>query len=351
MYLNFNLEEIGPGLLANSSWEIKSKILQNDILDLSKFTKLLSLDCSRMRLKGIKNIPSGLIELNCEYNFLTTLPTLPSSLELLNCENNSLKELPSLPHGLEVLKCMKNSLSELPVLPNTIRYIDCNFNRLSHLPSLPNSVTVLNCQNNKLTSLPKLSNNLILLTCENNKLESLPLLPSRLEKLLCENNHLESIPSLPNSLKYLNIDKNHITVLPYNLPNSLVRLYGRNNPFIMPLYVKNIPANIVTDLQLTLMEPKVTNQELQDMAKESLISIPLKPPSLRKLSMMSLLHKGTTADLMKARKIPYLIPDDRRLVELDDNSHGGKKHIKRYKNMSRKKRSIKRKTRKNRNLK
>ena len=89
--------------------------------DLTRFTNLKKLNCSRNNLTSLPNLPPNLTELNCYGNQLNLLPTLPPKLEVLTCYMNKLTSLPTLPQNLTLLYCYENNLTSLPNLPPNLK--------------------------------------------------------------------------------------------------------------------------------------------------------------------------------------------------------------------------------------
>ena len=129
-----------------------------------------------------------LIELQCIYNELTQLPTLPPTLKYLSCCYNQLTQLPTLPPTLTMLYCSNNQLTQLPTLPPTLTMLYCSYNQFTQLPTLPPTLTDLYCYNNQLSQLPSLPLTLKYLVCCNNQVKQLSNLPSTLLHLDCRNN-------------------------------------------------------------------------------------------------------------------------------------------------------------------
>ncbi len=144
------------------------------IPDLSRFTNLQYLDCSRNKLKQLPPLNSNLQKLNCSRNKLKQLPPLNSNLQKLNCSHNLLKQLPELNENLIILDCSNNLLTSLPTLNNDLEGLFCFNNLLKSLPPLNKKLSHLNCCVNELTWLPVINNELISLDCFGNKLYYLP---------------------------------------------------------------------------------------------------------------------------------------------------------------------------------
>jgi len=102
--------------------DISSKSLKS-LLDLTRFKKLKTLNCSN--------------------NQLTLLPTLPQKLKILNCFNNQLTSLPTLPHTLEALNCNNNPIYEI-VYNNSLIKIKQNIQTLNNFRYLYSSLKMRN---------------------------------------------------------------------------------------------------------------------------------------------------------------------------------------------------------------
>ena len=83
------------------------------------------------------------------------LDTYTFDTELIDLSDKGLTKLPDLTRftKLKTLNCSYNQLIELNNLPNTLTYLDCWNNQLTELSNLPNTLTTLQCGNNQLTEL------------------------------------------------------------------------------------------------------------------------------------------------------------------------------------------------------
>ena len=81
--------------------------------DLTKYTKLVKLNCSNNQITSLDNLPHTLIELDCHYNNLTSLDNLPSNIKQLICYVNKITSLDNLPLTLEILNCSENPITNL----------------------------------------------------------------------------------------------------------------------------------------------------------------------------------------------------------------------------------------------
>ena len=113
------------------------------ILDLSRFTNLMVLNCSQNSITSIINIPDTLYDLDCYKNEITHLD-LPTNLIDLNCGRNKLSYLNCIPSKLIKLNCCYNRIQNLRNIPETLKEI----NYLSDLPievdELPKSLVKIN---------------------------------------------------------------------------------------------------------------------------------------------------------------------------------------------------------------
>jgi Leucine-rich repeat (LRR) protein len=182
--------------------------------DLTRFTHLQKLKCSKNKITTLPTLPSTLKTLLCSNNKLTSLPLLPDNLEDLWCVYNKLSSLPPLPDKLQVLNCSYNKLKFLPPLNDNLESLNCAYNKLTFLPPLNSVLDSLYCNNNHLLRLPKLNDNLQELDCYTNCLTRLPKLNDKLRLLDCVNNRLRSIPPLNDSLQHLDCSYNRISNLP-----------------------------------------------------------------------------------------------------------------------------------------
>jgi Leucine-rich repeat (LRR) protein len=226
--------------------------------------------------------------------------------------NNRINLLPDLTNArnLEILACAVNQLETLPNLPNVLKILWCGHNQLTRIDKIPDELEQLACGNNQLTDLPDLKN---------------------LKMLACNNNQLTNLPSLPNELQILYAEDNQLQSLPHFLPRTLRELHVSGNPFIMPIYVINIPENLERDVELTIMPPKATN--------ENIINNVQNIPSLKEKAMMQL----STSELKRAKTIPGAFPGV--IKELPDDEVGGSRRrltIRKKRGQQRKTKRVKR---------
>lgn len=113
------------------------------VLDLSRFTDLIVLNCSQNLITSIINIPDTLYDLDCYKNEITQLD-LPTNLTDLNCGRNKLNQLTDIPSKLIKLNCSYNRIQNLRNIPPMLKEI----NYLSDLPievdELPKSLVKIN---------------------------------------------------------------------------------------------------------------------------------------------------------------------------------------------------------------
>lgn len=185
-----------------------NKIGIEGILDLSKFTRLVKLNCSSNRITQIINIPNSLKKLECFNNLITSLDNLPENLEHLSCEFNNIKFLDNLPTNLKYLVCGSNPIESLDYLPNGLIKLECCETPIYSLNCLPNSLLTLNIQNNpnlKTIVLPLFLDALIFDGC--NLINLLENIPETLRFLCCQEhkiNNLDEIKKQHPKLKIKN---------------------------------------------------------------------------------------------------------------------------------------------------
>lgn len=188
---------------------------------------------------------------------LEELPPLPAGAKKLLCQQNYLIRLPRLPDGLKSIYCWQNQLTELPTLPSKLEVLDCGTNLLRNLPTLPKGLVALSCINNQLARLPKLPSKLEYLNCENNELTTLPVLPKSLLDITCFNN-----PFIPPIQEL--VDK-------YEKAKGAIRFFDRDE------FRKKV--------QLTKDFVKAVNQYLEskEQIKEGLVAAKYRSNKLEKL--------------------------------------------------------------------
>jgi len=153
--MSFNIEEYLNSLSLDTTILIISGKNLTYLPDLSRFTKLIHLDCS--------------------YNYLIELPPLNNTLIYLLCNHNRLKWLPPLNNNLQKLYCYHNDLTWLPHLNDNLVNLNSNNNNLTWLPPLNHNLKYLNCRYNNIynENIEKYkhnySNNLIIKTFRNFK--------------------------------------------------------------------------------------------------------------------------------------------------------------------------------------
>lgn len=164
--------------------------------DLSRNTKLYTLDCENVGLKELKLSDNGVLSiLNCDGNKLTNLSSdAIRNLSMLSCSNNQLTSL-TLGSKLTSLDCDNNKLTKLDLTPcSDLSTVHCDNNKLVSL-GLNRKLGTLYCSHNnlKLIEFPALST-LSHLWCDNNQFTSLDVSPClMLESLSCGDNPLKSI--------------------------------------------------------------------------------------------------------------------------------------------------------------
>ena len=168
-------------------------------LDVSKNTKLTSLDCEFNQLTSLD--VSGCSELkvlDCSANQLISLDVSQNyNLTDLDCSSNPLTFLDvSQNVALTELNCCSNQLTDLDVSNNTaLETLSCDDNQLTDLALSENvALTHLSCNDNQLTGLSLYYNTqLVHLSCAYNQLTSLDVPSVKLNSLYCNNNLLTSL--------------------------------------------------------------------------------------------------------------------------------------------------------------
>ena len=88
------MNKITTDILESYDFDIKilsiSKKGIEGILDLSRFTCLIELDCSFNKIISVENLPHTLKILICNYNLIEKLDNLSDSLNILYCFQNKL---------------------------------------------------------------------------------------------------------------------------------------------------------------------------------------------------------------------------------------------------------------------
>jgi hypothetical protein len=136
------------------------------ILDLGKFTQLITLTCTLNSITQIINLPPTLVTLDCMRNEIKVLDNLPKNLKGLNCSANLLSELDNLPTQLEWLDCGYNyKIKSLDFLPSSILKLVCSECDIQYINCLPINLTKLYCQNNNNIILDNLPEKLELVVC------------------------------------------------------------------------------------------------------------------------------------------------------------------------------------------
>ena len=95
-------------------------------------------------------------------NILESTNSLPDNTTTIDISNKQLVCLIDLPRftTLLTLNCKYNNLQYLPSLNKTLTYLDCSGNQLKYLPSLNINLEYLHCYDNQLTHLPPLNEKL-----------------------------------------------------------------------------------------------------------------------------------------------------------------------------------------------
>lgn len=170
----FNVtNNITTDLISNCVENIKIQYNVNGLLDLSRFTKLIYLDCSSRFISELNYIPETLETLICNHNYIQKLNNLPEGLKVLMCSSNNIKKFDKLPNQLKKLDCSKNLITELDNLPNQLEYLDCSVNLIKSLDNFPTSLRELYCTCNQIEFIKNLPSELEVLCCGRNKLKTI----------------------------------------------------------------------------------------------------------------------------------------------------------------------------------
>ncbi|HSD07874.1 LamG-like jellyroll fold domain-containing protein, partial [Flavobacterium sp.] len=259
-------------------------------LDISKNTKLITLNCSSNQLKSLDISSNTLLKnLDCRGNVITSLDVSKNmALEYFSCYSNKLTSLDLTKNAalislicyynqisslnftantaLTTIECYSNKLVSLDVSKNTaLTFLNCSSNQLSSLDVSKNaSLKYLNCYSNQLSSLDvsknvsltslegsfnqlkslDLSKNVSLssLGCSSNQLASLDISKSvSLTSLGCSSNQLTSLDLSKNiSLAYLTCSSNRLTSLDFSKNVSLADLTCSYNQLTSLDFSKNV---------------------------------------------------------------------------------------------------------------
>ncbi len=184
---------------------IKKKGIQGT-LDLSKFTRLVKLDCSWNEITQIINIPKSLKKLECHSNLITSMDNLPSNLENLSCSYNNITSLDNLPTSLKYLECNCKFIDSLDYLPSGLIKLICCYTKIKNLNCLPNSLVSINIQGNlelKSIILPPGLETIIIDNCKFiNKLDNIP---KTLTFLCCPSYQLDNLNEIKKKFPHLKI--------------------------------------------------------------------------------------------------------------------------------------------------
>ena len=95
---------------------------------------------------------SNITELHLSNKGLTQLPDLSiyTNLKVLNCSRNQITSLDNLPHTITKLHCSYNQITRLDNLPTILTVLDCAGNLIATLDNLPQTITELFCSGNPL---------------------------------------------------------------------------------------------------------------------------------------------------------------------------------------------------------
>ena len=101
MDINNILDQFADDVVEIDIWNKKIE----GILDFSRFSKLIKLNCCNNQITSLDNLPNSLIELHCGWNQIISLDNLTNSLIKLNCTFNKITSLDNLPNSLTKLYC------------------------------------------------------------------------------------------------------------------------------------------------------------------------------------------------------------------------------------------------------
>ncbi len=152
-----------------------------------------------------------------------------SQLQVFNKNKYLFEKKPKLPPFIKHIWVINTRLNEIPdyILNERILSLGITTTLDETLPNLPKYLerfSIDNCHNIK--ELPLLPESLTFLDCRTNQLTTLPNLPKGLTHLYCSNNPLKSFPVLPKTLELLYISETQRQLLPCDLPNCNLVVYG-----------------------------------------------------------------------------------------------------------------------------
>lgn len=180
------------------------------IPDLSSFQRLEVLEISCNNIKDLGRLPPSLIELNCKSNKLYSLPPqqeIPNLLRL-DCSQNEITEIPKYTKLISLI-CTNNKITHISDLPNLqklichnnmitfigscvdLRYLDCSSNKLIHLRDDYRNLIDLICCWNNITELNPYDN-VKYLEIFNTPVDAIPFMPN-LSELLCDKKTVKKI--------------------------------------------------------------------------------------------------------------------------------------------------------------
>jgi Leucine-rich repeat (LRR) protein len=90
----------------------------------------------------LDTLSTVITELDLSNKNLIILPDLTKFKKLvkLNCSNNQITKLNNLPNTLQELWCCNNQITKLNNLPNTLQKLNCSYNQINKLNNLPNTL-------------------------------------------------------------------------------------------------------------------------------------------------------------------------------------------------------------------
>lgn len=214
-----------------------------EFADLSRNTKLYSVECENVGLKELKLSESGILwDLNCSGNQLKELSVSAiRNLIFLSCAENQLEKL-TLGSKLTSLNCKNNKLKKLDVNAcSELTIIYGDHNELADLDLTGNrKLTTLYCKHNNLKSIKFAENNLFShLYCDYNQFTDLDVSScTMLETLSCNDNPLNTL-CLEGiiSLSSLSCAETKLVEIDISSNINLTYLYLYNVDFLKTVWV------------------------------------------------------------------------------------------------------------------
>ena len=225
-----NINHIGKELFIES-WDDDIEYIDislhylHKIPNLSRFTKLKTLDCSNNQIMIIDNLPESLETLICSNNKISHIDNLPLTLKNLDCSNNNIKKLNNLPISLNIFKMLNNNEKILYETQYSLQFDDIYARNLINFDNLPAFLEDLNLNTNSIFDDITEST-----TVKNKKMTFISNKFIKKEKYACKNSRLYN--HYINNLIYRNFENIRIK----NLPCSLI-LYNSISIHIYPFKI------------------------------------------------------------------------------------------------------------------